>query len=253
MTIDWSPLRRELAQWRSAGMVLPLWWRDDDAVTATPALAQLATLSRDLDLPVHLAVIPAFADETLAAQVADAPLLIPTVHGWAHENHAPAGQKKAEFGHPRPGIAEALARGRSRLDTLFGPRSLPAFVAPWNRLHPDVLPALAQTGYRILSTFTPRARPHPHSGLIQVNTHIDPIDWRGTRGLVDPAQIIAHTVRHLADRRKGVADNAEPMGYLTHHLVHSPDIWCFSRAFLAELLDGGARSTPLTHILEETE
>jgi hypothetical protein len=45
MTTDWTPLRKELAIWRAEGLTLPLWWRDDDAVTATAALDRLVALS----------------------------------------------------------------------------------------------------------------------------------------------------------------------------------------------------------------
>lgn len=245
MRIDWAPLRHELALWRSAGRTLPIWWRDDDAVSATPALDQLADLSSRLELPVHLAVIPAFADQTLADALHQAPQMVLTVHGWSHENRAPYGQKKAEFGALHADTADLLARGLERLAALFGTRLSPTFVAPWNRLHADVLPHLATAGYRTVSTFTPRSAVEPSPGLVQINTHIDPIDWRASRGLVMPDRIITQTVDALTKRRQGVTDATEPFGYLTHHLVHDADIWSFSRAFLTELLEGGAISTPL--------
>ncbi|MEP2641767.1 polysaccharide deacetylase family protein [Roseobacter sp.] len=252
MTADWSPLRRELALWRADRATLPLWWRDDDAIAATPALAQLHDLVHDIGLPVHIAVIPALADQTLADAVADTPLFLPTVHGWAHENRAPNGQKKAEFGALHPDTPAQLHGGMAKLRGLFGDALLPVFVAPWNRLHPNILPHLVSAGHRIVSTFQPRPCRHPVAGLMAVNTHIDPIDWRGTRGLKPPAEIIAETVHQLAARRCGDTDATEPFGYLTHHLVHNVDIWSFSRRFLIELLEGGATSTPLTHTLKET-
>ena len=63
MTPDWTPLETELARWSAQGRTLPLWWRDDDAVAETPALRKLTELSERLGLPVHLAVIPAAAEE----------------------------------------------------------------------------------------------------------------------------------------------------------------------------------------------
>ncbi|WP_300058757.1 polysaccharide deacetylase family protein [uncultured Roseobacter sp.] len=252
MRVDWSPLRRELALWRAEGRHLPLWWRDDDAVRATAALEDLTALATALELPVHLAVIPAFAEPSLAEAVAESLMLLPTVHGWAHENRAAPGAKKAEFGAAHPDSATLLSRGLTELQALFGPRLLPVFVAPWNRLHADVLPHLAIEGYRAVSTFTPRPQPFARPGLLIVNTHIDPIDWRGTRGLHDPAAIMAQTVAHLQARRAGTEDPTEPLGYLTHHLVHDADIWSFSHALLTELLDGGATATPLTQLLKDT-
>lgn len=78
----------------------------------------------------------------------------------------------------------------------------------------------------------------PAPGLEQINTHLDPIDWRGTRGLVAPDKLVAQTTDLLRDRREGRTDNAEPFGILTHHLVHDPDIWIFTEALLRRLLDG---------------
>lgn len=247
MTPDWTPLTEELARWRAEGLALPLWWRDDDAVTQSPALARLAALSARLDLPVHLAVIPARADASLAEAVADTPALIPLVHGWAHESHAPRGEKKAEFGAHRPvgAMLEETERGLARLADLFGPRLRPVFVPPWNRVAPGLLPDLAAQGYRTISTFTPRKAAQAALGLTQVNTHLDPIAWKTTRGLADPDALIAQVARQLADRREGRADTAEPYGILTHHLVHDAlgdgAIWDFTETLLARLLDGPAR------------
>lgn len=243
MTPDWTPLTDELGRWRATPLALPLWWRDDDAVALTPALDRLSALSARLRLPVHLAVIPARANETLAKAVADDANLIPLVHGWAHESHAPPGEKKAEFGAHRPieTMLEETKRGLARLTDLFGPRLRPVFVPPWNRVAPDLLPGLAAQGYAAVSTFTPRKAAEAAPGLAQVNTHLDPIAWKTTRGLADPDALIAQIARQLADRREGRADNDEPYGILTHHLVHDAAIWDFTETLLARLTDGPAR------------
>ncbi len=240
MTPDWTPLTEELDRWRAAGLTLPLWWRDDDAVAMTPALERLAALSARLDMPLHLAVIPAHADDTLADAIAAHPNLVPLVHGWAHESHAPAGEKKAEFGahRPRAAMQADTARALARLQGLFGARLRPVFVPPWNRVAPDLLPGLAAQGYAAVSTFTPRKTALAAPGLLQVNTHLDPIAWKTTRGLTAPDRLIAQVARQLADRRQGNADNAEPYGILTHHLVHDRAIWTFTETLLARLLDG---------------
>ena len=66
MTQNWQPLHQEFAYWRASGLTLPVWWRDDDAITVTPQLDQLVDLSERIGLPVHLAVIPRDADAKLA-------------------------------------------------------------------------------------------------------------------------------------------------------------------------------------------
>ena len=102
MTPDRTPLDHELDLWEKESLTLPLWWRDDDAIAPTPQLDRLSEMSQRLGLPVHLAVIPKLAEEALAEHVRVRPNLLPVVHGWAHENHAPEGEKKSEFRLHRP-------------------------------------------------------------------------------------------------------------------------------------------------------
>lgn len=243
MTPDWTPLREELAIWLRNGLELPFWWRDDDAIDPTGALSRLADLSQDTGVPVHLAIIPKHASLALATEVASTDMLIPVVHGWAHENYAPATEKKSEFGVTRAldDCVSDLQRATERFRDLFGARAGRMFVPPWNRGSPEVTAALAECGFNAVSTFLPRKAPEAAPGLAQINTHIDPIFWRGTRGLVDPDELIAKTVRQLSARRNGAIDNGEPFGYLTHHLVHDADIWEFSRQFLCEMCGGPIR------------
>lgn len=243
MNPDWSPLDAELKRWRNAGLILPLWWRDDDAVQVTPELERLTALSEGLGLPVHLAVIPEQAEQTLAEMVEKRPTLIPIVHGWAHRNHAPFGKKKAEFQLDRP-LATILTEARlglDRLRDLFGPALRPMFVPPWNRIAPEIVEGLPDLGYRVISTATPRKRAAPVAGLCQVNTHLDPIDWRGSRSVVEPQRLVSQVADQLRDRREGRADNDEPYGVLTHHLVHDAAIWAFTEALLSRLMTGPTR------------
>jgi hypothetical protein len=239
MIPNWRPLQDELAVWEQHRLSLPLWWRDDDAISATPQLDRLIALSDTLRVPVHLAVIPKTCDTSLVARV-DSSTLIPVVHGWAHLNHAPKQEKKSEFRMHRsmPTIIGDARQGLDRLQELFGDRLAPMFVPPWNRIAPEVVAELPALGYRILSTATPRATPTAAPGLHQVNTHLDPIDWRGTRGLVSPERLIDTATALLRDRREGRSDNSEPFGILTHHLVHDDAIWAFTHDLLHLLLDG---------------
>jgi len=102
----------------------------------------------------------------------------------------------------------------------------------------NLLPALVSAGFATVSAFTPRAAAQPVPNLTQVNCHVDPIDWRGTRDLTDPALLIRHVVRLLRDRRTGIADNDEPLGYLSHHLVHTEAIWDFTEQFFQIMAEG---------------
>ncbi len=250
MKIDWGPLTRELSLCRQSGLSLPLWWRDDDAVADTPALARLSALSSEVGLPVYVAVIPGLVQPTLAPLIAQQHNLIPIIHGWRHISHAPTGAKNAEFGHPRTGAEVELSQAYMKMRVEFGTALVPLFVPPWNRIARELLPSLAAAGFQGLSTYGPRKTVHATQGVVQVNTHVDPIFWRGDRGLVDPETLIADLVTTLQERRMEQADRDEPLGLLTHHLVHTEGVWAFTRDVIAVLLDGGAAPADIGALLQ---
>ncbi|HEY6630678.1 MAG TPA: glycosyl transferase family 28, partial [Rhizobiaceae bacterium] len=173
-------------------------------------------------------------------------------HGLRHANHAPTGEKKAEFGAHRPVAAmlEDIATGHRLLGDMFGEQALPVFTPPWNRVAPDVVNALPALGFAALSTFTPRLSKFAAEGLLQVNTHLDPVAWKSGGGLLDPSLLDAQLARQLEARRTGMADNAEPYGVLTHHLVQDDATWAFTATVIETLIGSGlARWTsPLDEI-----
>ncbi len=238
MKFDWSDLRRELGLWRGENKCLPFWWRDDDAVEPTQALQSLESMSDVLGVAVHLAIIPKLVTEDLAQTLNYQ--FVPVVHGWAHDSHASTGHKNAEFGQRRDrSVSHAELRvGLHRMRHLFGDRLSMMFVPPWNRIDEAFTPFLRELGYTAVSTFRPRNKSEAQPGLTYINTHVDPIDWRGTRGLAQPEALIAQTVSLLRDRREGRADETEPFGYLTHHLAHDSEIWEFSHQFISEICEG---------------
>ncbi len=132
-------------------------------------------------------------------------------HGYAHTNHAVAPEKKIEIGLQRPAMLTLgeLGTGWMALEQLFGSRALPVMVPPWNRISPVLVPTLPEIGYRGLSTFGPRPRVHPVRGLLQVNTHVDLIDWKGGRRFVGEETVIDALVTALARARAG---DGEPVG-----------------------------------------
>ena len=133
---------------------------------------------------------------------------------------------------------DEAAKALQRLENLFGSRQFPVFVPPWNRISDDLVAHLPQLGYSVLSTFTPRKTRSPAPGLTQINTHIDPIDWKDTRSLLPEDQLIASITAHLQDRRTGMVDVQEPLGLLTHHLVHDDAIWSFCVRLTRLLMQG---------------
>lgn len=234
----WRDLNEELDAWTAAGRRATLWWRDDDAVEPSPELDRLLALAADRDLPLALAVIPARASRALAewlqAQSARAALL---QHGYAHQNHAPTGEKKAELGAHRPVdvVLEELARGWECMTALFGDTWAPILVPPHNRIDGRVVQGLSELGFRGLSTDGPRAAVLAAPGLVQVNTHLDIMHWPDPRGFLGEAESLDLLIAHLRARRLGDVDATEPTGLLTHHSAHDGPAWAFLEALLDRL------------------
>jgi hypothetical protein len=229
----WDDLTRELDAWAAAGRAAEFWWRDDDAAAPTPALERLLAAQRAGGVPLMLAVIPAKATETLVPRLAHEPDVVVVQHGWAHLNHARPGRSKAELGLDRPPsfVLGELARGRMRLDGLFGSGWLKVLVPPYNRIAKEVTAGLAGAGYEGLSADRPRPAATVH-GTIQVNVHIDIMDWTA-RAFLGDRPCLDQALAHLAAKRTGRADADEPTGLLTHHLAHNEPAWPFLERFIA--------------------
>ena len=93
MNGEWSELGAALDRLADDGGQARFWLRDDDAVSATPDLHRLARWAADWDTQILLALVPSPADDSLGVAMANAPQLVGAVHGWAHKNHAPQGEK----------------------------------------------------------------------------------------------------------------------------------------------------------------
>lgn len=231
----WGKLADSLTRARDAGALPAFWWRDDDATAPTPELEALLATAAGADLTVALAVIPQRAEAALAERLADETAVTVLQHGYAHQNHAPLEEKKTELGGHRPAeyMVADLAMGLEILRRRFGDRFRPVLVPPWNRILPKLVPMLPEFGLHGLSAFGPRTRAEPVARLRQINTHLDPIDWRGDRRFVGDDAALAALCDVLDARADGRADAAEPLGVLTHHLVDGAA--CF--AFLARLAE----------------
>lgn len=231
MTTVWAQLFDEIARWQDAGRIVDFWWRDDDACHADPALTQLVGLAASAQVPLALAVIPHGVQEAVLAQ--DARWVRILQHGVDHERRNRAGEKKTEFPASEP-VTDALERLRHGRGQIAGALTLPVLVPPWNRIgSPDLPGRLADAGYRGLSRFGPRSAAALVPGLVQVNTHVDIIDWRGARGFVGEEVALRAATAHLQARREGRADRDEATGWLSHHQVHDDACW----RFLAQLFE----------------
>lgn len=233
----WRPLKDELAAWRAAGRTAALWLRDDDAVAPTPALDRLIALTREHDVPVALAIIPAATGPDLTRRLARETHIHPVIHGWAHANHAPAPEKKQELGHHRPRreVLDDLARGLARLGDFYRDRLTSLLVPPWNRIDPALLDDLPTLGFTGLSAFGHKLTSTPR--LAVVNTHIDIVDSRAGNRCRDHGMLAAALARELNETRLA---RDEPIGVLSHHLVSDDDAFRFLRDLFAVTAQSGA-------------
>jgi hypothetical protein len=221
MSDAWDRVREELDDWATQGRAAEFWWRDDDAQDSSPRLGALFAVARNFDVTVGLSAIPAKISPRLVSALVRTREAQVLVHGFRHENHARPGQAKREFGGTRgpDEIVEDLSRGLALARGAFGKSLLPVLVPPWNRILPSALPHLPGLGYRGISTWKPRPTAHPAPGLLQVNTHLDFIDWRRGRIVKDQRLIAGLLLRKLRWRRKRRARASEPLGLLTHHAL----------------------------------
>jgi hypothetical protein len=250
----WNALAAELDRWQGQGRQPTLWWRDDDACRATPALATLLAIAGDAQIPVALAAVPAALERSLVDAVAGVPQATVLQHGYAHRNHAPPGARNWELGSERPlaAVEVELADGRARLQAAFGPRFRPVLVPPWNRIAPAVAARLPAAGLVGLSTFGPRDSGTPFPGLHQCNTHVDLIAWRRGRVFIGADAALERITAHLAARRAASVDAAEPTGVLTHHLDFDADAWEFMAALAAATRRQGAAWVAAAAAFSET-
>ena len=219
-------LELELLRWRLAGRQAVLWWRDDDAAGASPALDRLLAISAATATPLTLAVIPSGDMEGLAAVLAPARQVSVVQHGMDHQNRR-TGRRAGEFppSWAQARLAAELTRGWGRIAQL--PGALRLFVPPWNDIHPSLEAALRDCGFVGWSADGEL----DHDGLTRRDAHLDLLRWRGGARFRGEGRFLAGLRRELARRRRAGRWDA-PIGLLTHHLAHDAAAWRFLEGFL---------------------
>jgi peptidoglycan/xylan/chitin deacetylase (PgdA/CDA1 family) len=214
-------LLETLNEYAEQGRIANLWLRDDDAIEPTPALERLTSLSQRYEVPVTLAVIPAFTGKPLAETLDGFSTIEVAVHGWSHRSYAGPDEKKRELGSHRPleTVLGELKSGYKWLSDLHGLRFVPMLVPPWNRIDDTVIEQLSGLSFKALSVFGAE-KPAP---LQVINTHVDVIEWHGTRGGRDHDVLFAE----IAARVRTAVEQGGVTGVLTHHLVHDESVWAF--------------------------
>lgn len=233
--LTWQPLRDVLQRMSDTNRSARLWLRDDDAVEPTPALDRLLDLTGRASVPLSLAVIPAYTGQALADRLHAETHTSVTVHGWSHENHAAGHGKKRELGPDRPReiVLGELRDGFDKLQLLHPTRLDPVLVPPWNRIDAALLPHLSALGFRAVSVYGTADSDSP---IELINTHVDIMDWLGTRGCRPHAELVALLVGELEAR---IAGSDEPIGVLTHHLVHDEACWDFMEKLFETTAENG--------------
>jgi hypothetical protein len=233
----WPMLQHELDLWTDAGLKASFWWRDDDAVSATSQLEILDQLSQTFGVPVSIAVIPARLDESLPNFIQGQSHFSVLQHGYSHTSHATKGVKKIELGGERSldSIETELSLGHQILTHAFPEHFVPVVVPPWNRIEPRTYKILQTVGLTGISIVRARKSTYVVPGLLQVNTHLDPISWRHGRGFIGSQIAIALLHQHLYLRRTTDRCRDEPTGLLTHHLDQNDMVWRFCRSLFKHL------------------
>jgi hypothetical protein len=223
-----TSLSLELEKWCSEGLTAQFWWRDDDVQHPSLQLDQLLGISAQHSVALSLATIPQGVSAELVRALSRSQEVSILQHGFNHQNHAPATERKMELGWHRPAelIVEQISKGRSTLQSLFGEQFVGVMVPPWNRIDSRVVGRLPGIGLYGLSTLGPRDTAQP-SVLQQVNVHVDIINWREGCCFAGEQACTGQIVSHLSAKREGRADPAEPTGIMSHHLVHDAGCWAF--------------------------
>jgi hypothetical protein len=229
VTGAWNWLLRELDRWGESGRCADFWWRDDDAIDSSVQLERVLQLSTRHNAPLALAVIPAQLKPALSDKLQSYTQVSVLQHGYNHQSHAAPGERKLELGGTRShdDILCDLRQGRKILQQQFGARFCAVLVPPWNRIDQTVVQALPTLGFAGISTMRVRRNAWPAAGLRQVNTHLDPINWRHGNDFIGLYPSIAILIQHLVARRSGYRDLDEATGILSHHLVQNDAVWRF--------------------------
>jgi hypothetical protein len=229
----WWWLAWELDRWAAADQQPRLWWRDDDACDVTPALARLVALAERYQVPLVLAVVPeagpASGLERLAGFLAGRSGIFVGQHGVRHENHRRPGEPDAEFraDESPAAIATAIAGAHPRIAGL--PGSLPLYIPPWNAAHSALYAALPQAGLDLFSSNAEQAI--PGISLRQAHVQVDLLRWKPVPRFRGRQRCLSRLCRVLR-RRRLAGQWEQPIGLLTHHLVHDASAWAFLDAFL---------------------
>lgn len=227
----------ELTRWRASGKTPVFWWRDDDARRPGPALNRLLHLSRRFRAPLTLAAVPDGDMAALVEACAATPNLDLAIHGFRHENRAPAGQPSGEV-NDGDTLDDIAAEVETAIAAFARAGLTPdLFVPPWNNAHATLDAALVRHGLTVSRYGELRA---PDAAPPRLDAHLDIMRWKPEARFRGSVRFLLRARRLLVERRvRGLWD--DPIGLLTHHLDHDEASWTFLAAFLSTFTPASRR------------
>ena len=209
-----------------------LFFRADDIGAGGRAFQALCRLFRDHQIPLAMAVVPAWLTDIRTRQLFAAAPLEESLwgwhqHGWRHVNCQRTGEK-SEFGEQRPAEKQSrdIGMGLKKMNEIFGKRLVPVFTPPWNRLPTATLRILQELNFKAVSM----TRPIPSTtksgiGLRNLRIQLDLHTRKAKDGYAD--------FHNLMGELSGLMTKREPVGIMVHH-QRMP---LFAFEFLSELLN----------------
>ncbi|SFM93377.1 DUF2334 domain-containing protein [Thermodesulforhabdus norvegica] len=208
-----------------------VFFRADDVGAYSHAFKMLLNLFRFYEIPLALAVVPAWMSAKRTEMFRsfidlENPLWNWHQHGWRHVNWSRDG-KKAEFGNWRTKDQQwnDILKGKRKLEGLFRNSLVPVFTPPWNRLDLNTLGALQQLGFAAVSIDGPIPRGAKQSvRLKNFRIYID----LHTRKSENPGYAYDELMKNLENAltRKG------NIGIMIHHKMMNHAAFEFLNYFL---------------------
>lgn len=226
LEVELQALKIELDEWSRNQAAATIWWRDDDLHQPTPELELILYTSEITRFKPLLGVIPLLSVQELPASLKNFDARI-GIHGLQHINHNIRLARKSEFGSARciEDQKQDIKKAKDVLLSLFGDSVLNCFIPPWNRISSELVAYLPNLGFSSISAFGERKTKHPVPNLLQINTHVDLIDWKNTRKFIGGESMASQLTNYLRRKRLDTSNHFEPIGLLSHHLEMNKKDW----------------------------
>jgi peptidoglycan/xylan/chitin deacetylase (PgdA/CDA1 family) len=193
-----------------------VFFRVDDVGAGGQAFEALCRLFRHHQVPLNMAVVPAWLSNTRIKQLFSATPPEESLwswhqHGWRHVNWQRTG-KKSEFGQERPFEKQwrDIWQGKKKMEDIFGRLNTPVFTPPWNRLSTTTLKILQELDFRGVSLTDPFPRgSKTPTHLKNIRIHLD-LHTRKNKDSLTDYQNMLEGLNHILEKKT-------PSGIMIHH------------------------------------